>query len=166
MVRKVHVEVLCTRCHWEGEATLAKAIPITIDGAKGDVDLCDECRAEIIVPLQQMMIGEDPHRAKATDKKQPVFSCFMGDGHTGGPNTLSSHMRTAHRVNIGKITDRCPLCGETITGAQALGQHTSNAHGAHGMAGALWLAIEAGDPHGVVAEAQARVGAAAIEAIA
>lgn len=165
MVRRVHIEILCTQCNRRGVEREGRTVQLVVDTAKMEVDLCGRCEEDVLQPLRGLSTtrGGKPALAAAptpasASTPEEVLPCFMMDDYEAeSTGALAAHMKIHHGAGFGGIVNRCPLCSSPFAKPSALGMHISRRHSLPGTGAALWEAHLKGDPHGVVQEARKRI---------
>lgn len=140
------VETLCDVCDGEGVKRPAKAESVTINGVgPAQLDLCEEHESQMLLPLLTLMVSRGvTEDGKSLKVKSPrVLELGVKDnrqhcefcGKRLSAISMPGHVRTQHPDEVdeymkkrGLEPQKCPTCGGTFYGSQALTMHQRRAH--------------------------------------
>lgn len=180
------IVVWCDRCLATDVQVTGKPLPVTLGGIDWRVDLCEPCHEELVGPLSALLesVGQklrkgspsasgpttsviDLTRSRALGSKASLFyHCLLCPGVAYTSNTsLSTHYSNEHGVPGGSLShiygNTCPKCATTFDTYQGVSMHCTRAY--QTPLTKLFLDMrEEGDPHGVVAQALARLRKVAV----
>lgn len=171
-MREVDIKVWCD-WHEMNDGTRVEGAPMLVAFTGRmplEIDLCAECVASMILPLQELLdkVGQVPEQPSPVATGRRRSRVPTGARHGKVPNGardkvclydgmsyasdsgLKQHLNSQHGVNLlgDMYGDQCPLCGDGPY--PNIGAHTGAAHGLS-RAGAFAAAFDDGDPYGVVA---------------
>lgn len=138
------IVILCDNHTRRGEDASGSSLRIAVNGSEVEVDLCDECRAEIVAPLEAFL-AEYGQPIKDAAPTKP-YECPTCHRTYKSPTGLRGHIKDKHpetSVTVSAVGGPapvatevpadtphvCPTCGKKFGTPQGVGAHRSRAHG-------------------------------------